>query len=475
MKFINKIVAALIEAWGEVKVQKARVILSLVGVTAAVAAMSTVMALGDLLEQSNREMSEAWEGREVTLHISAYKTDNSGTMAGGDAYDMGQCVGPGCMSVSSDSDSDSSSAGGTAGDVETEAQELGSIPDPLGNAMLQVADRFKITHWSRVANLWELPGYQFREFNELTNSGTVNGVPVDNGMADEGWASPQFSAVDTDYATLFRLDVQEGRWLRPGDVNQRLTPVVLNSVMWEQLGSPNIDRSPMILHLDGDSPQQLRVVGVVKAQDPWTSIIYMPYDSWQLMQPAGANEDTASNEMMVWVGPDQADEARDILPAALSSVLGDGWQAEAYGGEMWGSEGDQMATVRLIIMVIGGIVIFLGALGLLNVAIVTVRQRIREIGIRRAVGASAKRVFFSVFMESVVATFVAGVIGVGIAILIMRVLPLESMDILLQDVPAFPMSAALAGVGIATGVGALCGIIPAVAAVRVKPIDAIRY
>ena len=72
-------------------------------------------------------------------------------------------------------------------------------------------------------------------------------------------------------------------------------------------------------------------------------------------------------------------------------------------------------------------------------------------------------------------TMLAGVIGVGIAILIMRVLPLESMDILLQDVPAFPMSAALAGVGIATGVGALCGIIPAVAAVRVKPIDAIRY
>ena len=134
-----------------------------------------------------------------------------------------------------------------------------------------------------------------------------------------------------------------------------------------------------------------------------------------------------------------------------------------------------MATVRLIIMVIGGIVIFLGALGLLNVAIVTVRQRIREIGIRRAVGASAKRVFFSVFMESVVATFVAGVIGVGIAILIMRVIPLESMDIMLQDVPAFPMSPAVAGVGIATAVGALCGIIPAVAAVRVKPIDAIRY
>ncbi|MCI6411325.1 ABC transporter permease, partial [Schaalia hyovaginalis] len=132
-------------------------------------------------------------------------------------------------------------------------------------------------------------------------------------------------------------------------------------------------------------------------------------------------------------------------------------------------------AIRKIIMVTGGIVILLGAMGLLNVAIVTVRQRIREIGIRRAMGASAKRVFFSVFMESVVATFVAGVIGVGIAIVIVRTLPLETLGLLLQDRPAFPMKAAVDGVGIATGIGALCGIIPAVAAVKVKPIDAIRY
>jgi putative ABC transport system permease protein len=52
---------------------------------------------------------------------------------------------------------------------------------------------------------------------------------------------------------------------------------------------------------------------------------------------------------------------------------------------------------------------------------------------------------------------------------------MESMGIYLQDQPPFPMSAAVAGVGIASAVGALCGIIPAFAAVRVRPIDAIRY
>jgi putative ABC transport system permease protein len=54
-------------------------------------------------------------------------------------------------------------------------------------------------------------------------------------------------------------------------------------------------------------------------------------------------------------------------------------------------------------------------------------------------------------------------------------MPLENMNIELQDVPAFPVSAALAGIAISTGIGALCGIIPALAAIRVRPIDAIRY
>ena len=87
----------------------------------------------------------------------------------------------------------------------------------------------------------------------------------------------------------------------------------------------------------------------------------------------------------------------------------------------------------------------------------------------------AARVFFAVFMESVVATFVAGVIGVGIAVVVVRFLPLEALSISLSDTPAFPAGAAIAGVVISTSIGALCGIIPALAAVRIKPIDAIRY
>jgi putative ABC transport system permease protein len=106
-----------------------------------------------------------------------------------------------------------------------------------------------------------------------------------------------------------------------------------------------------------------------------------------------------------------------------------------------------------------------------------VRHRIREIGIRRSFGATSARVFFGVLMESVVATVVAGFVGVVLAVAILKAIPVDALfgGYGLQDVPPFPLSAALIGMAAATAVGALAGLIPAEVAVRVKVIDAIRY
>ena len=118
----------------------------------------------------------------------------------------------------------------------------------------------------------------------------------------------------------------------------------------------------------------------------------------------------------------------------------------------------------------------LGALGLVNISLVTVRQRIREIGIRRSFGATASRVFFAVMMESVVATVVAGAVGVFVAVLIVQApMVRDFVASGLTDVPAFPVEAALLGLAAAAGVGALAGLLPALVAVRVKVIDAIRF
>lgn len=442
MNAISQILGALIEAWGEVKVQKARVVLSLVGVVAAVAAMTVVIALGDLILQSSREMAELYEGRSVTLRLAPENSAASQGMPAG--------AGP-------------AQASGAGGAPASSSAPRPDEADPVGEAMATLANRHDIRYWSRLST----SGGEITEVRQARSSGQFRGYPVVR--TDDMFNDVTIQAVDPAYQVIFRTRMLAGRWVVPSDAEQRLTPVVISEVLWNQLGRAPIEQVPIVLHTtDGTA---VRVVGVVKAKSRFDMpTMYVHYDAARATLPQ-----MGTPSMIAWVGPDDADQARSVLPRALASILGDGWRVTVTGGEHEDIGEEQLGTISRVIMIIGGIIVFLGALGLLNVAIVTVRQRVREIGIRRAVGASATRVFFAVFMESVVATFAAGVIGVGIAVVVVRFLPLEALGVTLSDTPAFPAGAAIAGVAISSSIGALCGIIPAVAAVRIKPIDAIRY
>ena len=101
-------------------------------------------------------------------------------------------------------------------------------------------------------------------------------------------------------------------------------------------------------------------------------------------------------------------------------------------------------------------------MSLLNIALVTIKQRVREIGIRRSFGATTSRVFFSVMMESVVATFVAGLVGVIGAVGIVNS-PLIADHVItnVTDIPPFPISAAVLGLVVSLAVGSLAGLLPA--------------
>ena len=446
MNVLSQILGALIEAWGEVKVQKARVVLSLVGVVAAVAAMTIVIALGDLLLQSSRELAELYEGRSVTLRLTPESSSaSSADPAGSGPYQ------------------DVSRTGADASPSGEQTAKRPDEKDTLGEAMGTLAERTDIHYWSRFSS----GGGDIVETRQARSSGQFRGYPLTNigDMVD----GVTFQGVDPSYEVIFRTRMLAGRWVVSSDADQRLVPVVISETLWNQLGRAPIDQVPIVLHTsDGTA---MRVVGITKSKSSYDMpTVFAHYDAARISFPQ-----MSSPSMIAWVGTENADQARENLPRALASILGEGWKVSVSGGEHEDIGEEQLGTISNVIMVIGGIIVFLGALGLLNVAIVTVRQRVREIGIRRAVGASAARVFFAVFMESVVATFVAGVIGVGIAVVVVRFLPLEALGVTLSDTPAFPAGAAIAGVAISTSIGALCGIIPALAAVRVKPIDAIRY
>ncbi|NUU05027.1 ABC transporter permease [Leifsonia sp. C5G2] len=324
----------------------------------------------------------------------------------------------------------------------------------FGRLVTDVLARYQVSHSTR-------QGYA---------QPVVRGLPADANLSGQ--------LVDPDYAVMFRTRIVAGSWFSARDADRLVPAVVVNEGLWRLLGSPDLRSHPK-LHLISPAPVDAVVIGVAAGGDEHMAQLWMLYDAYRALQPPGTPQDEAgSTQYYAWVPPALSASLSERLSSDLSRAVGSGATVSVNRQDYQAVDGpDPLLFLKIVGGAAAGLILLLGALGLLNISMVTVRARIREIGIRRSFGATAARVFAGVMMESVVATTVAGVAGVMVAIL-----ALENPIVIgflhrqgLQDVPAFPLSAAAFGMLVAVGVGALAGLLPSLVAVRVRPIDAIRY
>jgi putative ABC transport system permease protein len=286
--------------------------------------------------------------------------------------------------------------------------------------------------------------------------------------------------VDQPYGVMHRISMEHGSWFTDRDALRLAPAVVVSEEVWERLGSPNLRLDPTMGIVTPTGTVDAIIIGVTPKQSLDGSFLqaYMLNEDYDAFAPPQDPNYPQLPNYEAWVPPGSADELIPALQRDIAGALGTDWQVDVQRQDYlaWEGQGDPLLIPKIVVVGIAVLVMALGALGLLNIALVTVKHRIREIGIRRAFGATAGRVFFAVMMESVVATFVAGLAGVLLAIVLIRNPITESFIALgVQDIPAFPLEAALIGLGAATLVGALAGLLPALVAVRVKVIDAIRY
>jgi putative ABC transport system permease protein len=411
------VVGAIVEAWGELRIHKLRVLLALIGVACAVTAITGVTALVSMLNQSFKEQTERQSGRLVTLNVNAWSSGEDATPPSG-------------------------------WDAEFE----------------RVLERYDITYASR---------------NEWTQA--LVRYP-------DGTRPTQVQAVDAALGTINRIVPIEGRWFTDVDEEAMAPTLVVNEAFLEAQGLADLSSHPTV-QLGDRAPVTASVVGVLRddwaESDPVAYVLYDQFHRWigpdgSGMQSGGSGPALADPmmgpqvpSMYLWVPTDQAMDLGDRIKRDMQAVA-PGWQVEVQDNN-YNTGGLDRAT-KWVGIGIGAFALLLGGLGLVNIALVTVRYRIREIGIRRSFGATSGRVFFGVLLESVVATVVAGLVGVVLAVAIIKNIPIDAVfGGGIQDMPPFPVSAALIGMAAAVAVGALAGLIPAIVAVRVKVIDAIRY
>jgi len=466
---------AIVEAWAQLRIGKLRVLLSLVGVAAAVAAMTFVIALGQVSVDAINKVSEKYTGRQgtVTINVSPTGKGLDQALQADDAPEAST----GGDSGSSSSDSGSSDAGGAGGSGGSGG--AGGAGAPGGGSTTSAATAAKI---SGAMNSF-VERYEVKSWATTYTSNVRFSFP-------DGARSVPTQTVSLSYGLLHHKTVSQGRWFTAQDEDDLSPSLVVTQGFLDAMG---IQQFTEPITITSFSPVQtsFTIVGVLEAEDlsligcsgdperdaglpctqPVTAFaLNTPYEHWL---PKDASRPAPTLE--IWAGQDGAKEIAGLAKKDLDARFGQGstqTEDNLQGSGMVSSAN----TFTQVVTAAGVFVMLLGALSLVNISLVTVRQRIHEIGVRRSFGATSRRIFFSIMLESVVATVVAGVIGIGIAIVGMRVMPLSAfLGIPVTTTPPFPMMAAVIGLVAATAVGALAGIIPAIVATRIRPIDAIRY
>lgn len=280
--------------------------------------------------------------------------------------------------------------------------------------------------------------------------------------------------VTTDYHRIKKTEILRGRMLLPMDIEQELKVVVLNERALNDIA--NGDLSIVGNHIRIGSIFY-RVVGVAKDKDAWGgSEALIPYSIFRkIYQPDGK---IRRIEAVLHPGTkDFGDKIRHLLSPILL------YDPEDHGA-MWIRDYEEdyanmmkvMWALRLFILIVSICTLISGAVGVSNIMLVSVRERTKELGIRKALGAPPADVLRSVVTESLVITVLFGAIGVLLGTGVVKIINIMTAGAKESPFinPTVDMGTVLIATLILIVVGVVAGAVPATKAMKVKPIEAMR-
>ena len=360
----------------------------------------------------------------------------------------------------------------------------------LGNGMTQsMRDSFSAMGTNTLSiNIW---GYGSRTVTveEVYAIGTKNPdliqsispqIDFSNNTPKVGTTTYRYSnvaGVDENFTSMKNYTVAQGRGLQYMDMKDNKQVCVigdyLNRVAY---GGRGVGQTIKL------GPYKFRIVGVLNAKVNNTSMqqgsdddcIYLPYTIAMRL----SNTAMASSYIAIMSDESKANEAKAVVEAYLTDLFKSDSAFYVYSASEWLEEMNNMINMVIVILTgIASISLLVGGIGIMNIMLVSVTERTREIGIRKALGAKERVILSQFVVEAATTSALGGVLGIVLGYIVSmaanHVLPMISSDIDVTVSPSFNSIAVAFGISVFIGV--LFGYLPAKRAARLNPIEALRY
>ena len=289
-------------------------------------------------------------------------------------------------------------------------------------------------------------------------------------------------AIYGDFPILVKIATKDiykgGRFINQSDIDYQRKVCVIGERTQEELFKVNEDPIGAFIEIDG---MYFKVVGVHKYTPGGgfesDSDIFIPFTTFKLLYNTGDRVNWFA--MAAYDDADVVAVEADIKAALRIKHRVHPDDERAFGsfnlGEIFNKVKGFSNGMYILSLIVGIATILAGVVGIGNILLISVRERTKELGIRRALGARPSEVRTQIIIESVFLTVIAGIIGIILGAFVLAFLGYIFKDPMIPFVnPTVPIKFILGALILMVGLGTLIGLIPAQRAVSIKPIDALR-